>query len=1354
MSPGDGVFHEHPDAPITDDVEPATSPVSERRRAVEQAVKTWVNQLIDLTGRNQLLYYRTLKRGTLEFSKADPNRLDRLLSGGSTRLSDLFRPTSEDPERFDDSLSRARAIHARGVEHFEERGIQTLFLAYGMATWIPSSSKARPASPVLLCPLELKPQGAARSDFTLNLAGDWELNATLLHLLASEFSVAIDPLQVIADWESPVTQSGFDASLVLERMQKAASRVPGFGVIERVVAGTFLYTKLPMVRDLQASIDELAANDLIAAIAGSGEARQAIRESLSVSTDPSLPDQIPPADEFLIRDSDASQNRAINAALAGEPLVIQGPPGTGKSQTIANLIASSMARGQRVLFVAEKRAAIDAVTKRLRAVGLDDLVLDLHGGVTSKKQLAAEIGQTLAAIGKTPYLDQSDLHNDLESTRTALVTHVRELHRKHAPWGMSLWDVQEHELELDQVPTFRLRFQGERLRILDHETARGLRRDLADWGHLAAPVLSNESPWSSARVHSESDALQARELVSELAFTTVPATRSELDRIIHITGLKAPDSVSGWDQLLKLLVTLRNLLSEATEQVWTLDLPQLHTDLAPAARGWWNKTAAQLFNSAFRNAKQQVRAVVSDPKMNSPQLLKVVDTASSTAETWRQLGGTGDPRTAESLDSALRSYDQLSDRLAALGAFLATQDLTDSSDDQLQTDVQRLADDQQTLFRLPRIHELEQQFDQFGLTPLVDAVRDGKISHSQAPDVFERCRLESIRTQLLGSVPALASFDGRLHDSRVEKFQDLDELHLATTADRIRRAAAEAAIAERDRHPSEDDVIRGQANRKRGHLPLRRMIEQAPNVMTALRPCWVMSPLIVSQSLPPRALFDLVIFDEASQVLPADAVPALLRAPRAVVAGDRHQLPPTTFFDAGQEEEGEEELDGAELTAGFESILDVLNALLRDDYMLTWHYRSHDERLIAFSNHRIYDGGLTTFPGAVGKDCLRFELVPHRLGVHADTRSNDDEVERVVELMLEHATERSDESLGVIAMGIYHANRIEALLRRRLAELRDRELDAFFDDSLEERAFVKNLERVQGDERDAIILSIGYGKNADGRLMYRFGPLNQQGGERRLNVAVTRARRRLTLVSSFSHTDMEPGRSSARGVELLRLYLKYAESGGRDLDGAEQTTPLNPFEISVKSRLEQEGLHVIPQYGTSGYRIDFAVVHPQDPGRMVLAIEADGASYHSTHTARDRDRLRQQVLENHGWAFHRIWSTDWFNNKDRCVERVLAAYRSTLSTPAPVRPRRTEPTADRVEQSNHPERNGRRLRIVPGAPITEYHHHELVRLARWIKSDTLLRTEDELLEEMIQELGYSRRGTRIVAALTKAIRDS
>ena len=338
----------------------------------------------------------------------------------------------------------------------------------------------------------------------------------------------------------------------------------------------------------------------------------------------------------------------------------------------------------------------------------------------------------------------------------------------------------------------------------------------------------------------------------------------------------------------------------------------------------------------------------------------------------------------------------------------------------------------------------------------------------------------------------------------------------------------------------------------------------------------------------------------------------------------------------------------------------------------------------------------------------------------------------------------------MIAMGAKHADRINEALRIEMAN--HPELEDFFEEYQEEKFFVKNLERVQGDERDAIILSIGYGKNAEGRLLYRFGPLNSEGGERRLNVAVTRAKNRLTLVSSFDAPGHGPRSELSGGVELLRLYLQYAASRGTNLGDAALDKPaLNPFEVDVRDSLQAAGIGVVAQYGCSGYLIDFVAKHPTSPGRMVLAIECDGASYHSSVTARDRDRLRQDHLERLGWRFHRIWSSDWFHDKPGEVARAVAAYKKAVrdADGPPQNPSivaSPPSTGDLLTPARSP-----RPAVRPGAKINEYSQPQLEAMVEWVRSDTLLRTEDQLVTEVMRELGFQKRGKRIVEAVTAAI---
>jgi very-short-patch-repair endonuclease len=511
--------------------------------------------------------------------------------------------------------------------------------------------------------------------------------------------------------------------------------------------------------------------------------------------------------------------------------------------------------------------------------------------------------------------------------------------------------------------------------------------------------------------------------------------------------------------------------------------------------------------------------------------------------------------------------------------------------------------------------------------------------------------------------------------------------------------------------------------------------------------------------------FDLVVFDEASQILQEEAIPSLYRAEQVVVAGDRHQLPPTTFFATGVEGEDDiledEDADRRSAVAsataaigGFESLLGTLDAFL-PNFLLEWHYRSEDERLITFSNTHVYTGRLVTFPSARGHEAIRHILVPHDPALGGQEESASREVDEVVRQVFEHAATRPQESLGVITMGIKHANRVQAALDREL-DLRP-ELSDFFSLDREERFFVKNLETVQGDERDSIILSIGYGKGANGDLPHRFGPLTHESGYRRLNVAVTRAKRRICVISSFSAQEVDLERSGSRGVQLLKAYLEYAASGGERLPAGETAGEIgpNPFEADIRDALEGRGVMTRPQFGASRYRIDLVAMHPKKSGRPVLAIECDGAAYHSSATARDRDRLRQSHLQRLGWHFHRIWSTDWFYSREQEIERALSAYEEAVrradlldsdsaSTQTPQEPNPSMP-------SPYLRQRGARPLIPVLDNIDDYTDRQLLQIAEWIVSDGLLRTDDQIIQEIFKILPFKRMGARIRERLMRVV---
>ena len=1342
----EGVFD-----PLVDEVDhsevdaPADDP---RLQAVSRAVKTWTDQLVDRSARNNLLFFRDQRTGTLDLTNAPPATVFGILGGRPRSLAQLI-PGDED--RLADAARRSRAIHNKAQAIYEERGIHTLYLACGLATWNNPHGTAQPAAPVLLAPAALTARGASQQSFDLQVTGELEVNPTLLNALAAEFDVVCDPDELLAHAGiEGAIDTPEELDIAFAWLTEKAARVPGFAVRPKTVLGNFSYAKLPMVRDLQSSAEALAAHDLIAALAGDADSRQVIRDRRA-DVDPKLPDHTGPADEFLVLDADSSQSVAINKVLRGQDLVIKGPPGTGKSQTITNLIACLIARGQTVLFVAEKRAAIDAVLKRLEQVGLHDLVLDLHGGVSSKRQVAQSLA---AALQTNATITQPELmreHQRLEARRSALNDWDEALHERREPWDLSLFAAEERLLALGDVAETSVRLRGARLHALTADRIERAREDLRELVGLRGLDAVSTSPWATSPITTREQVERALELVDDLVLRRLEPLLDRLERAGEGCGMPTPDKLQDWAGRLRLWDGARETLDRFEATLFDEDVSHLVERLAPLSEGSGVRFSAALRDSEYRSAHKRVKALQREGvKLRKADLFRALEAAADQQLRWKRIGGDGHPHPPDELETLVADHAAVVEALGQLSELAGT----DVAEGDRRTVVERLHSlraDAATLGRLPDVHRLRTSLAQAGLDELVTDLASWNPDVEAALDTFEHCVLASIVDDIRLNDRRVGGFDGHQHAVTVADFQLADRRHIATTAQRVRRLAAERAHRIGDEQPDQAALVKKEAAKKSRHIPVRETFKTAPEVMTAIKPCWVMSPLVVSQVLPnDKPYFDVVIFDEASQVRPAEAVPAIARGRRLVVAGDEKQLPPTDFF-AGPvlATDDEDEASLAATGSDFESVLDALEFLV-EPRMLEWHYRSADERLIAFSNAHLYGKAMLTFPGVSGPECLRHVHVPWTPGPADGEDSSNAEVLKVVELILEHAEQCPEQSLGVIAMGIKHADRIDAALREALRERSD--LDAFFDEQHPERFFIKNLERVQGDERDAIILTVGYGKGADGQMVYRFGPLNTEGGERRLNVAVTRARRRMLIVSSFTSADMDPDRTR-RGGDLLRRYLAYAESRGNNLDRQATEAPaLNAFELDIRDALEKAGIPLTCQHGVGRYRLDFAAKHPEQPGRLVLAIEADGASYHSAETARDRDRLRQEQLERLGWRFHRIWSQDWFTDRRQEVEKAVAAYTAAVklsddpaaAPPAPVAIAPAPAAPVGVQRGPRPE-------LHPWGQIDAFTDQDLQAMVRWIESDTLLRSRDDLIQAVMTELGFARRGKKIVTRIGAAI---
>jgi hypothetical protein len=558
---------------------------------------------------------------------------------------------------------------------------------------------------------------------------------------------------------------------------------------------------------------------------------------------------------------------------------------------------------------------------------------------------------------------------------------------------------------------------------------------------------------------------------------------------------------------------------------------------------------------------------------------------------------------------------------------------------------------------------LERHFAEVGLGSFLERLQAAPPQASQLVDVFHKAVYQAWVSSIIAEDPALREFRGRHHEQLIEEFREVDRKLVLFSSNRV----IEECNSRRPQHvvpagDSEIAVLMREAHKQRRHLPIRQLTEKIPNLLLRLKPCLMMSPISVSQFLNPERLrFDLVIFDEASQICPEDAVGSIYRGTQLIVAGDNKQLPPTAFFHQAMTEEYDWEDLPDEEFAVFDSILDECSSIGLPAKMLHWHYRSKHESLIAFSNRQFYETRLITFPSIWAKHenlGVKFVHVPDGVYDRGGRRDNRREAAVVADLTFDHFRHYPDKTLGVVSFSISQMTAIDDEIEQRRRS--QPEFERFFKDDRLEGFFVKNLENVQGDERDVMIFSVGYGYDQQHRMTMNFGPLNKPGGERRLNVAVTRAREKVILVSSVKAADIDLGATQAPGVLQLHRYMDYAERGEvalaitYPLGGGE---PESDLEIEVANEIRRLGLDVVHQVGCSGYRIDLGVLDPVEPGRFLLGVECDGATYHSAYTARDRDRLRQQVLEELGWCrrIHRVWSPDWTLKRGTEIERLMSA---------------------------------------------------------------------------------------------------
>lgn len=1358
---------------LPDELLEAARPRPRRSKAPER-VEAWKAQLLDLSLRNRLIdcsdnAIRTHKIVELAIPEAVIGTFEDLVNTGraitlraagerasaARRTGALFRDELDPPrlapllgdhrevevdlkdEDYDGVLRRLRS-NARTLT--EETGANNLYLALGSLVWQTKGKTIR--SPLVFIPVDLE-RRSARSLFRLRIdpSGTTTPNYSLIERLRVDLGLDLTELSEPAE-----DDAGLDLPALFDvvRTVLAENRLP-FHVETTTYLGLFQFGTFRLWKDLEESWQDIARNPLV---------RHLINTPDQEFTDPHIGAPVTDLERLLPRlpvPADASQTEVVAQALAGRTIVVEGPPGTGKSQTITNVIVSAVANGKKVLFVAEKQAALEVVARRLREVGVGGLVLDLHDRKQSPDAVRRKI---IAAMDLEAHPDDARLQSRwafAETGRARLAEYRSSLHR-HGPAGTSFYRARAEQIAYSDLDVDPFTITSAQLDALSEDDVRALR--------ASAPVLG-------ACVEEYGDVLLGSDPVVTRGLDASGLT-GVLTRLNTWDAIKA----SGDDELLALagaipdeqletaaLILADTVLDAPTlnhlaDPAWVRDarwlLEQLDAECAAphpafayyresvldAPLRMVRETLIDAKHSFFGRARKAEKALAplaghrtgNPMPENSGALLAVVDELTALAarrDQLRQAHAALLPSTASTTRSwspfdqhavslSTMHLRQLLERAnlavagqhaqvrAAIDALLARPDRTSVAQwlrsysrarrglaELKRIGVRPEAVDELLTYPAARRERVLRAWSDFlahgatfrrlGLGSCLDQLLGGEVratDTSQALDIGivnatlelqgQRGRFDSFSAERLNKT--VADYAKVLEDIRAMLPEALikDALvarHHAIAGDRLRLANLRAAL-----------------ERKRKKRKIRDLVNEFGDLITALTPCVLVSPDSVARFFPPdRQHFDMVVFDEASQITVAAAVGAMGRGRSVVVCGDSKQMPPTSFAQLSRDEDAEDDLIDEE------SILSECVAAHVPRLWLSWHYRSRVESLIAFSNAAYYQGRLSSFPSPVimerddGVDGFGINLrrvegyfvrsVP-RGRPRRTYRTNPAEAEAIVEEIRRRFTEGGHgpggPSVGVVTFNIQQRDLIETKLRA----LDDPQITASLD--ADDGVFIKNLENVQGDERDTILFSVAFSAREDGQIPLNFGPLNRQGGERRLNVAITRARQQVILFCSFDPARLQAERSASVGLHDLKSYLLLAQHGTAALP-VHSTRPALPdgHREEIARALRERGLSVRTDVGLSDFRVDLVLASQDEPDTPRVAVLLDGEGWHRRRTAYDRDVMPTRVLAHimHWPHVERVWLPEWLQDRDSVIRRLSEAAEAAVEAdgvPGPV----------------------------------------------------------------------------------------
>lgn len=1086
--------------------------------ALPEKLRNWGRKMLDMSLRNPLLNMR-VGRNAISIPSEDIARTEDSLDDGEELIFDQ---------------KELKGIYRTVRTEVEETGTSTLFMVLGTLRWQQQTDGKQYLAPLLLMPLDIVPAKGGRYAIRKR-DEETRVNTTLLEFLHQNNDISVEGIDPL-----PKDDHGVDVSLVLHRFAEAIQEQEGWEVEEKAYIGLFSFAKYILWNDLRAHTSFLLDNLLVKSLL---DGRLEVPDIADPADAATMDTQLSPDSIALPLPADSSQIEAVVDADRGRSFVIYGPPGTGKSQTITNIIANAACHGKRVLFVAQKKVALEVVEHRLTEIGLAPFCLELHSNKTTKAHFLHQMQEALDAVGKQPAEEYHQMADRLFAERLAIDTTVKALHRKQDD-GLALHVCIERYLQTEAAPL-------------------SLPKDFAVHTSLT-----------------EAEAIDGQILM--------------LDAATQILGMPAKD------------FPLYGLYPKPKPA------PRPGAYVSPYLMGDTVEKLLPTLPDIITRVKEEVERA---KKMN--YLRKTPREYLESDYKWRKFRNVADIE------------DSLADDIDTL--LVAAKRWNEHIDDMPQWQ-----------------HYLEpvNQLRTAGLDAAVTMYAQG-IPATAIRQSFMKAWYHDHIEHILATDPSLKNANAVTMEQAIERYRSLaKDFQLLTRQETVAWLSARASIDPSDRQlGSELTLLRRRiANKGRG-TSIRSIIDQMTGLLPRLCPIMLMSPLSVAQYINMEAPpFDIVIFDEASQMPTSEAIGAIARGKSVVVVGDPMQMPPTNFFSTmGNDDDIE--------TGDLESILDDCIALSLPARRLRWHYRSRHESLIAFSNIHFYNGSLVTFPSA--EEQRPAVTLQHVDGCYdaGATRTNRAEAEAVVEEAIRRMKSQPERSLGIVAFSKPQSDLIEDLLNERLnadPELQD------VDRQSTEPLFVKNLENVQGDERDVILFSIGYGPNKEGQLSMNFGPLNKEGGERRLNVAITRARHEMKVFATLKPEDIDERRTRAGGVLALKQFLQYAGTG--KLTNTQANLSLEDTDVVVRQisdALSAAGLIVHTHVGTSAFRVDIAVSRPERPDDYVLGIICDGRVYLRIRTVADREIVMPSVLTHLGWHLLRVWTIDWFEHPDTVIQQIL-----------------------------------------------------------------------------------------------------